>query len=95
MQTSTPSVRRVTGVKPTGHLQLGNLLAAIRPMVAGQYDVQTAAGSAAALRRADHGPRRSATEDGRWRRRTGDCRRCLRARPARRRTPQDPARGHG
>lgn len=35
--------RRLTGIQPTGHLQLGNLLAAIRPMVAGQGDVQTVA----------------------------------------------------
>jgi tryptophanyl-tRNA synthetase len=33
---STTTVRRLTGVKPTGHLQLGNYLGAIRPMVAAQ-----------------------------------------------------------
>jgi tryptophanyl-tRNA synthetase len=31
-----PALRRLTGFKPTGHLQLGNLLGAIRPMVAAQ-----------------------------------------------------------
>lgn len=30
------TVRRLTGIKPTGHLQLGNLIGAIRPMVAAQ-----------------------------------------------------------
>ena len=30
--------RRITGFKPTGHLTLGNLIGAIRPMVATQYD---------------------------------------------------------
>src|SRR2546421_8864368 len=30
--------RRLSGFKPTGHLQLGNLLGAIRPTVAGQDD---------------------------------------------------------
>lgn len=30
-------IRRVSGLKPTGHLHLGNLLGAIRPMVAEQY----------------------------------------------------------
>lgn len=35
--------RRVSGIKPTGHLQLGNLLAAILPMVAGQEHVTTLA----------------------------------------------------
>ncbi|TMM30864.1 MAG: tryptophan--tRNA ligase [Actinobacteria bacterium] len=30
--------RQLSGFKPTGHLQLGNLLGAIRPMVAGQRD---------------------------------------------------------
>lgn len=43
MDTPRTSTRRVTGIKPTGHLQLGNLLAAIRPMVAGQDGVQTLA----------------------------------------------------
>jgi len=43
MDTSQGSTRRVSGFKPTGHLQLGNLLAAIRPMVTGQYAVQTLA----------------------------------------------------
>ena len=32
------AIRRLTGFKPTGHLQLGNLLGAIRPLVAAQYD---------------------------------------------------------
>ncbi|WP_117215006.1 tryptophan--tRNA ligase [Allorhizocola rhizosphaerae] len=30
--------RRLTGLKPTGHLQLGNLLGAIRPLVGGQRE---------------------------------------------------------
>ncbi|MBE1492883.1 tryptophan--tRNA ligase [Plantactinospora soyae] len=34
-------VRRLTGLKPTGHLQLGNLLGAIRPIVASQYRSET------------------------------------------------------
>ncbi|MDG4789281.1 tryptophan--tRNA ligase [Micromonospora sp. WMMD1102] len=38
---STPVVRRITGLKPTGHLHLGNLVGAIRPMVAGQYRTET------------------------------------------------------
>lgn len=47
-QTSTRRVddikiRRITGIKPTGHLQLGNLLAAVLPMVSGQRDVLTLA----------------------------------------------------
>jgi tryptophanyl-tRNA synthetase len=33
-----PEVRRLTGLKPTGHLQLGNYLGAIRPMVRAQTD---------------------------------------------------------
>lgn len=37
----TTQTRRITGLKPTGHLQLGNLLAAIRPLVAEQHEVQT------------------------------------------------------
>lgn len=38
--TATPArtVRRLTGLKPTGHLQLGNLIGAIAPMVAAQDD---------------------------------------------------------
>jgi tryptophanyl-tRNA synthetase len=32
------TVRRLTGLKPTGHLQLGNLIGAIRPMVTAQDD---------------------------------------------------------
>jgi tryptophanyl-tRNA synthetase len=36
-----PGVRRLTGFKPTGHLQLGNLIGAIRPIVAGQYRTET------------------------------------------------------
>ncbi|GIG92803.1 tryptophan--tRNA ligase [Plantactinospora endophytica] len=35
------SVRRITGLKPTGHLHLGNLVGAIRPTVAGQYRTET------------------------------------------------------
>ncbi len=38
-----PRLRRITGLKPTGHLQLGNLLAAVRPMVDSQDDVPTLA----------------------------------------------------
>jgi tryptophanyl-tRNA synthetase len=34
--TATPTVRRLTGFRPTGHLHLGNLFGAIRPMVATQ-----------------------------------------------------------
>jgi tryptophanyl-tRNA synthetase len=36
-----PRTRRLTGVKPTGHLHLGNLLGAIRPMVAAQYETES------------------------------------------------------
>ncbi len=43
MDISRNSTRRLTGIQPTGHLQLGNLLAAIRPMVAGQDQAQTVA----------------------------------------------------
>lgn len=39
----TPTTRRITGLKPTGHLQLGNLLAAVRPMVRDQDAVPTMA----------------------------------------------------
>ncbi|MFC6021897.1 tryptophan--tRNA ligase [Plantactinospora solaniradicis] len=41
--THTPAggVRRITGLKPTGHLQLGNLIGAIRPIVATQYRAET------------------------------------------------------
>ena len=35
--TLTRTARRLTGLKPTGNLQLGNLLGAIRPMVQAQY----------------------------------------------------------
>lgn len=35
---ATGAARRLTGLKPTGHLQLGNLVGAIRPMVAAQSD---------------------------------------------------------
>lgn len=35
------TTRRVTGLKPTGHLQLGNLLAAVRPLVRDQDVVPT------------------------------------------------------
>jgi tryptophanyl-tRNA synthetase len=34
--TTSISTRRLTGFQPTGHLQLGNLLGAIRPLVAAQ-----------------------------------------------------------
>jgi tryptophanyl-tRNA synthetase len=34
---------RLSGFKPTGHLQLGNLLGAIRPVVAAQYDTPSRA----------------------------------------------------
>ncbi|HEY0700306.1 MAG TPA: tryptophan--tRNA ligase [Micromonospora sp.] len=37
----TTATRRLTGLKPTGALHLGNLLGAIRPIVAGQYRAQT------------------------------------------------------
>jgi tryptophanyl-tRNA synthetase len=36
-----PTTRRLTGVKPTGSLQLGNLVGAIRPMVATQYETES------------------------------------------------------
>lgn len=36
--TGNEPLRRITGFKPTGHLHLGNLLGAIRPIIAGQYD---------------------------------------------------------
>jgi tryptophanyl-tRNA synthetase len=35
--TFTRTARRLSGLKPTGHLQLGNYLSAIRPMVQAQY----------------------------------------------------------
>jgi tryptophanyl-tRNA synthetase len=38
-----PPVRRLTGIKPTGHLHLGNYLGAIRPMVEAQADPATGA----------------------------------------------------
>jgi tryptophanyl-tRNA synthetase len=34
----TATARRITGLKPTGDLQLGNYVGAIRPMVDAQYD---------------------------------------------------------
>ncbi|HEU4423999.1 MAG TPA: tryptophan--tRNA ligase [Pilimelia sp.] len=37
----TRTTRRLTGLKPTGHLHLGNLLGAIRPLVAAQYDTES------------------------------------------------------
>jgi tryptophanyl-tRNA synthetase len=37
----TRTTRRLTGLKPTGHLQLGNLVGAIRPMVAAQSAATT------------------------------------------------------
>lgn len=40
---SISSVRRLTGLQPTGHLHLGNLLAAVRPMVREQHAVPTLA----------------------------------------------------
>ncbi len=42
--TITPTrtrTRRLSGCKPTGHLQLGNLFGMIRPLVAGQDDSET------------------------------------------------------
>jgi tryptophanyl-tRNA synthetase len=39
--TRTALDRRLTGVKPTGHLHLGNLLGAIRPMVTAQYATES------------------------------------------------------
>lgn len=36
MTTTLTRTRRLTGFKPTGHLQLGNLLGAVRPLVAAQ-----------------------------------------------------------
>jgi tryptophanyl-tRNA synthetase len=39
--TRTLPKRRLTGVKPTGHLHLGNLLGAIRPIVDAQYRAET------------------------------------------------------
>ncbi|MFK3984025.1 tryptophan--tRNA ligase [Micromonospora sp. NPDC050397] len=45
--TATPTLtrtlpkRRLTGLKPTGHLHLGNLLGAIRPVVDAQYQAET------------------------------------------------------
>jgi tryptophanyl-tRNA synthetase len=45
----TRTVRRLTGLKPTGHLQLGNLIGAIRPIVAGQSDPAVATGSIVAI----------------------------------------------
>ena len=35
--TTTVTTRRLTGLKPTGDLHLGNLLGAIQPMVRAQY----------------------------------------------------------
>ncbi len=35
--TTLTRTRRLTGLKPTGHLQLGNLLAAVRPLVGAQH----------------------------------------------------------
>lgn len=35
------AVRRITGLKPTGHLHLGNLIGAIRPIAATQYRAET------------------------------------------------------
>lgn len=37
----TGGVRRLTGLKPTGHLHLGNLIGAIRPIVATQYRAES------------------------------------------------------
>ncbi|MGW0434276.1 tryptophan--tRNA ligase [Micromonospora sp. NPDC003197] len=41
--TATTATRRLTGFKPTGNLHLGNLLGAIRPIIAGQYRGETIA----------------------------------------------------
>jgi tryptophanyl-tRNA synthetase len=38
---TTPRARRFTGLKPTGHLHLGNLIGAIEPMVAEQYGTES------------------------------------------------------
>ncbi|GAB3986216.1 tryptophan--tRNA ligase [Plantactinospora veratri] len=38
---NAPALRRITGLKPTGHLHLGNLVGAIRPIVSGQYRAET------------------------------------------------------
>ncbi|HEY6597387.1 MAG TPA: tryptophan--tRNA ligase [Asanoa sp.] len=35
--TTAVTTRRITGLKPTGHLQLGNLVGAIQPMIRDQY----------------------------------------------------------
>lgn len=40
--TTTATVRRLTGLQPTGHLQLGNLVGAIAPMIAAQDEPVTA-----------------------------------------------------
>jgi tryptophanyl-tRNA synthetase len=39
--TRTLPKRRLTGLKPTGHLHLGNLLGAIRPVIDDQYRAET------------------------------------------------------
>ncbi len=41
MTANTSTTRRLTGLKPTGHLHLGNLLGAIRPIIDGQYRADT------------------------------------------------------
>lgn len=38
MQTTLQRTRAITGVKPTGRAQLGNLLGAIRPLIAAQEE---------------------------------------------------------
>ncbi len=38
---ATAAARRITGLKPTGDLQLGNLIGAIQPMVAAQYETES------------------------------------------------------
>jgi tryptophanyl-tRNA synthetase len=40
---TTQATRRLTGFTPSGHLHLGNLLGAIRPIIAGQYRSETIA----------------------------------------------------
>jgi tryptophanyl-tRNA synthetase len=43
MSTTLTRTRRLTGFKPTGHLHLGNLFGAIRPIVAPQYGTESVA----------------------------------------------------
>lgn len=43
MSTTLTRTRRLTGFKPTGHMHLGNLFGAIRPIVAPQYGTESVA----------------------------------------------------